>query len=147
MRALILSCSKAKVDTPGEIPAIERYTGPAVQVIRKYLATDPADPPRIYFLGGRMGLIDKSTPIPDYDVLPYYDPAKSPMIGEQIAAQIDGWDEVALSLSQAHMCFILDNKHLFDGTQTTILRNGIYFKTGDLYKWLYGKSAKWRPRR
>lgn len=66
-RLLLLSCSQRKLDTPGTMPALDRYDGPAFKVVRRYLR-EIADPELgIFVLSAEYGLIDRNHPIPDYD--------------------------------------------------------------------------------
>lgn len=66
-RALILACSRRKRQEPAKIPALTRYEGPTFQVLRRYLRSQPADPPDIWILSSEFGLIPADWPIPDYD--------------------------------------------------------------------------------
>jgi Family of unknown function (DUF6884) len=66
-RLLIVACSKRKKPTNKQMPAIERYDGPAFRVLRKYLREQQGPVPRVLILSGKYGLIDAVTPIRDYD--------------------------------------------------------------------------------
>jgi hypothetical protein len=63
---VILGCSQRKKKTSHLLPAIDRYDGPAFQVLRKY-SRDNAEVRRgTYILSGRFGLIDAEFPTPRY---------------------------------------------------------------------------------
>lgn len=68
-RFLILACSQRKRQDPEPIPALERYDGPAFQLIRKYVRQRPNDQQSldIYVLSARFGLISATETIPYYD--------------------------------------------------------------------------------
>jgi hypothetical protein len=68
---LIIGCSQTKISTPGDIPAIERYDGPAFRVLRRFLAngssphqTDQLD---VFILSAEYGLIGGKEEVPIYD--------------------------------------------------------------------------------
>lgn len=69
-RLLILSCSQKKSTVPGLVAAIDRYNGPAFQVVRKFLAAGLQDveAPAILILSAKFGLISAAQPIPYYDL-------------------------------------------------------------------------------
>lgn len=66
-RLLIIGCSRAKRKTEELLPALQRYDGPVFRVIRKQLSNCAADPPDIYVLSGKFGLIPAEQEIPHYD--------------------------------------------------------------------------------
>jgi hypothetical protein len=49
------------------LPAIERYDGPVYRVLRRYLRENPENPPVVYILSAKFGLIDAARKIPNYD--------------------------------------------------------------------------------
>ena len=69
LRLLILSCSERKRPIQGLLPALERYNGPAYQVLNKFLRVHPSEAQSldVYILSAEFGLISASEPIPDYD--------------------------------------------------------------------------------
>jgi hypothetical protein len=67
-RLLIVACCKRKKQANGELPAIDRYDGPAFRVIRKFLREKNGPSPLIVILSGMHGLIDAAKPIGDYDL-------------------------------------------------------------------------------
>lgn len=66
-RLLILACSSRKKRGKEQLPAIERYDGPAFRVLRKFLREQQGPIPKVLILSGKYGLIDAATPIRDYD--------------------------------------------------------------------------------
>lgn len=68
-RLLLLACSERKRLNPGQLPAIERYDGPAYRVLRRYVHSTLHEIPDIYILSAQYGLIPGNQPIPAYDRL------------------------------------------------------------------------------
>jgi hypothetical protein len=68
-RLLVMSCSKRKFSDSGLLPAIERYAGPAFQVLNRFQreCPDAADYVDVFILSAAFGIIASSHPIPDYD--------------------------------------------------------------------------------
>lgn len=66
-RLLLLACSERKRLDPGQMPATERYDGPAYRVLRRYMQSQPRDVPDVYVLSAEYGLIRGDTLIPMYD--------------------------------------------------------------------------------
>lgn len=66
-RLLIIACSEKKLPAKGQLPAIERYDGPAFRVLRKYLREMAPPALTVLILSARYGLIPSDRPIPDYD--------------------------------------------------------------------------------
>jgi hypothetical protein len=68
-RLLILSCSRKKKAGSRLLPALDRYDGPAFQVLRKFIAECPTDSRKldIRILSAKFGLITSDQPIPCYD--------------------------------------------------------------------------------
>lgn len=66
-RLLVIACSERKKPAKKQLPAIERYDGPAFRVLRKFLHHQQRSATRIMILSGKYGLIDAATNIDDYD--------------------------------------------------------------------------------
>jgi hypothetical protein len=68
-RLLILSCSRKKRTDSRLLPALERYDGPAFQVLRKFIVECSAEAREldIRILSAKFGLIPADRPIPFYD--------------------------------------------------------------------------------
>src|SRR5437764_14093390 len=63
---LLVACSQRKRDTPGLLPAIERYDGPIFRLIRRFRRYRPTGP-TVAILSAAFGLIPADHPIPWYD--------------------------------------------------------------------------------
>ena len=65
---LVLGCSQTKRETPGLLPAIDRYDGSPYKVLRKYLREHewPTNL-SVAILSAKYGLIGGFTGIEDYD--------------------------------------------------------------------------------
>src|ERR1700693_6189826 len=92
-RLLIVACSKRKKPTNKQMPAIERYDGPAFRVLRKFLREQQGPVPRVLILSGKYGLIDAVTPIRDYDfrMTPATADALRPAVLKRLWQGISGW--------------------------------------------------------
>jgi len=66
-RLLLLSCSRRKSHTFSKIPALDRYDGPAFQVLRRYLRENVDPQLQIWILSAKHGLISGGKQIADYD--------------------------------------------------------------------------------
>lgn len=68
-KLLLIACSSRKLHTSGLLPAIQRYDGVMYRVIRK-ARREGYFPENVdvKIVSAKFGLIDASTPIPDYDV-------------------------------------------------------------------------------
>ena len=64
-RALFLSCSRTKNPSPGLLPAVSRYDGPAFRTLRRH--REAAGDLRVWVLSAAHGLIPEDREIPDYD--------------------------------------------------------------------------------
>lgn len=67
-RLLLISCSARKTDTPGKIPACERYDGQTFRVVRKALRERNLAGLDIKIISAKHGLIGWQTPIENYDL-------------------------------------------------------------------------------
>jgi hypothetical protein len=66
-RLLILACSQRKTSGKGQLPAINRYDGPAFRVLRKFLRENPDPALTVLILSAKYGLIESERKIPFYD--------------------------------------------------------------------------------
>ena len=64
---LILACSQRKRPDEELLPAVERYDGPAFQVLRRFLRESPLETPDVLILSAEHGLIPHDLPIAAYD--------------------------------------------------------------------------------
>ena len=60
---LLISCSATKRHDPGLLPAIERYWGVVYRVVRRNRPSNLS----VWIISAEFGLIDETSPIPDYD--------------------------------------------------------------------------------
>lgn len=67
MRLLLISCSKRKRDTPEPLAALDRYDGPAYQVLRTARRAERAADVVTLILSAKFGLIAAEEPVHDYD--------------------------------------------------------------------------------
>ena len=68
MNLLIIGCSQRKIESPGEIPAIDRYDGPTYRCLRKFRdAYGFPNNLRILILSAKYNLIFPETHIAAYD--------------------------------------------------------------------------------
>ena len=66
---LIIGCSQRKIQSSGEIPAMDRYDGPTYRCLRKFRDTFGfPDNLRILILSAKYNLIFPETHIADYDM-------------------------------------------------------------------------------
>ena len=150
MNVLIISCSQRKVQSPGEIPAIERYDGPTYRCLRKLRDTFrfpnnhgfPYDL-RILILSAKYGLILPETEIADYDLKMTLSRAKALAVDVQCDLirclefydiAYGGTDQVFINLGKAYMR-TLDGFGW--GTISTVeASGGIGLKTQQMKTWL-----------
>lgn len=145
-RLLILSCSQKKKVDSEFLPAIDRYDGPAYQLLRKYLRKthQPIYKLDIYILSAKFGLIASDIEIPFYDQLmtdrradelktPVFQHVRDLLTNRKYKEVfISGGKNYLRVLSQVERFIPSDCKIYFsDGTQGR--------KLSELYEWLYGK--------
>lgn len=66
-KLLIVGCSKNKDHSPGKMPAIQRYNGPAFRILRKFRLKQESIFPSILVLSAKYGIIGIDEMIHDYD--------------------------------------------------------------------------------
>ena len=150
MNVLIISCSQRKIQSPGEIPAIERYDGPTYRCLRKFSDTFrfpnnhgfPYDL-RILILSAKYGLILPETEIADYDLKMTLSRAKALAVDVQCDLirclefydiAYGGTDQVFINLGKTYMR-TLDGFGW--GTISTMeASGGIGLKTQQMKTWL-----------
>lgn len=83
-RILLLSCSQQKREEPDQLPALERYDGPAFKVVRKFLREHPHEASllSIIILSAKFGLISADQSIP------YYDQQMTPIRAQELRPQV-----------------------------------------------------------
>lgn len=144
-RLLILSCSKRKRLDSGTLPAIERYHGPAFQVVRRFLRQSSSEPLDIQILSASAGLIAATFPIPYYD---------QRMTLQRACALQNDVTTTFQTLIQTHpyeeicLCMGKDYMHAMDGViplipetiPLTTINGAIGKMLSQLHGWLYGTS-------
>lgn len=136
-RLLILSCSQRKRPEPGLLPAVERYDGPAYQVLRKHARE--TEPPPTWVLSAEYGLIPSEQPIPTYDRR--MTSARAEQLRPRVAAVLDGlalhgYDDVLVCAGRAYAAALSGIEERFDGITFTSGPLGSQLAT--LRDWLYG---------
>ena len=65
---LIIGCSQRKVESPGVLPAMDRYDGPTYRTLRKHFPDgDLPENLDIVIISAKYGLIECEQPIENYD--------------------------------------------------------------------------------
>ena len=156
-RYLILSCTQAKQDDGGLLPALERYDGPTFRVVRRFLAqADPAlHDVDIYVLSARYGLIAADTLVEDYDQR--MTPTRAAELRPQVLTRLQeilgqGYSEVFLSLGRAYLEAVSGFETLVPAdTQVTVSQATAGRRLTELKRWLYrlprGALASDQPKR
>ena len=150
MNVLIISCSERKIESPGEMPAIDRYDGPTYRCLRKFRDTDKFPNNhgfpynlRILILSAKYNLIFPETHIEDYDEKMTLERAKDIAVDVQCDLSrclrfydiaYGGTDQVFINLGKTYMQ-TLDGFHW--GTISTMeTSGGIGQKTQQMKAWL-----------
>ena len=137
---LIIGCSQRKVQSPGMIPAMDRYDGPTYRSLRK-LGREGRDPENlsILIISAQYGLITSHVEIEAYDqkMTPHRADELRPSIQGSLKPYLKAhnFDEVFINLGKAYRR-TLDG---FDwGTTPTIevSTGGIGLKTSQMKAWL-----------
>lgn len=145
-RVLIIACSQRKNAAAGQLPALDRYDGPAFRVLRKYLRDEAAGSPAVLILSAKYGLIAASRKIPDYDVR--MSAARAKVLKEKVLAAAKTylaggrWDEVGVCLGK-HYRVALDGFEQFvpAGTRVGFILGGQGERLTALHDWLRRPTA------
>ena len=141
---LIIGCSERKIESPGEIPAIDRYDGPTYRCLRKFRDTFGfPNTLRILILSAKYNLIFPETHIANYDQKMTLAHAKDIAVDVQLdmlrclqfyQIAYGGTDQVFINLGKTYMK-TLDGFHW--GTISTMeASGGIGQKTQQMKAWL-----------
>lgn len=148
-RLLILSCSARKRGPLSSVPAIDRYDGPAWQVLRSALREQPllTSDIDVYVLSAAYGLISSGDPIPMYNqvMTPERADELRPEALEKLTrlAQRD-YADLCLGLGKVYLQALEGWQHIVPkSTRTTITDRPMGEKLGQLRAWIYGDS--WSP--
>lgn len=150
MNLLIISCSERKIESPGEIPAIDRYDGPTYRCLRKF--SDTSKFPnnhglpynlRVLILSAKYHLIFPETHIANYDLKMTLERAREIAVDVKLdlarclqfyQIAYGGTDQVFINLGKTYMK-TLDGFHW--GTISTMeASGGIGLKTQQMKTWL-----------
>ena len=149
LRLLILSCSQRKHSTPGSIPALERYDGPAYRVMNKFLRVHPSGTQSldVYILSAEFGLIPSDKPIPNYDrrmtlqqakelQQPTLSKLKQILTGKQ-------YEELFISLGKDYLRVLSGYESLIPANLNVIVSTrAIGYKLAELRNWLYEEALR-----
>lgn len=151
-RCLIVGCSRTKNETPGLLPAIDRYNGPEYRVIRRFLAKAPtAIQIDLFILSAEFGLISCAMPIPAYDRLmtpgraEELRPEVSVAIREQIRPQ--GYQEVFISMGKVYRSALAGAEMDLLGVETRVVVSDgpMGMKLARLNAWLWSVGREMEP--
>lgn len=145
-RLLVVSCSQRKRADTAPLPAIDRYTGPTYQVIRRYLTTVAADNLDTLVLSAEYGLIDVRHPIYNYDRRMSASRARE--LQDAISASwalLTGsrrYSDIFISLGKVYQSAFDPCLSDIDNGVTLRVANGSQGKRlADLRRWLYRDAA------
>ena len=147
-RLLILSCSQRKRSTPGLLPALERYNGPAFQVTNKFMRVCPFEARLldVYILSAKFGLIPAGQPIPNYDRRVTLQRVKElqPRTLPELKQILSGrqYDELFISMGKAYRQVLVGYESLIPANLKVIVSRGaIGRKLAELRNWLHGEPS------
>ena len=138
---LLISCSQRKIETPGVLPAVDRYDGPTYRCLRK-LRREGYTHPNLdtLIISAKYGVLACQQPIENYDQRMTIQTADRLRLMVQarlkgfILAKSDGYDQVFINLGKTYMR-TLDGFHW--GTISTMeASGGIGLKTQQMKAWL-----------
>jgi hypothetical protein len=143
-RYLLMACSKAKLPSPGPLPAIERYDGPYFRVLRRFLRERPSakDELKVLILSAEFGLIPSDQAIPNYDRRMTIDRANEmrPQVLDELRNHFAHcqFGELFILLSADYYAVIRGFEAVVPLEMKIIrARGGQGVKAGQLKRWLY----------
>ena len=91
MRLLVMSCSNRKIKEPALMPAWDRYDGPAYWVVNAAIREVSCPPTTHIIISAKLGVIEPTLPIPDYNVkmTPFLAKIQAPRIREALQLKVD----------------------------------------------------------
>ena len=144
-RCLIVGCSRTKTDSPGLLPAVQRYDGPIYRVIRRYLREAPSAQRslEIFVLSAEFGLIPGEAEIPAYDRLMTASRADElrPQVLNTTRDRISpqGYSEIFLSMSKTYSRALAGiNDLVHDDTKVVLSSEPSGRQLTKLKQWLWG---------
>lgn len=153
-RLLIMSCSKSKVATPGSMPAARRYNGIMYKALRKAARQDPKSIRKLdlWILSAKFGLIRYDRPIGWYEL------KMTKQLAEKHASNVQDiyrkilktgeYDKICFAMSKLYLSTFGDyHKPVPFLTSIHVCDGNIYYKPGQLYKWLldYNEYGTFKP--
>jgi len=142
---LILSCSQRKRPEPDLLPAVERYDGPAFQVLRKFLRECPleAQDLDVFILSAEFGLIPSSKPIPNYhhQMTPHRAIELQPKVLAELERILKSgqYKELFISMGKDYLWALAGYGLLIPADlKVTIYRGGRGRQQAKLHDWLHG---------
>jgi hypothetical protein len=146
---LILSCSQRKRADEGLLPAIERYDGPAFQVLRRYLRERPTEALDVLVLSAEHGLIPHDLPIAAYDRA--MTPARARELRPLILTELDRIFSVhtlqdILVFAGRHYLTALgtDDTSPLNSRNARVCSGTLGRKLSELHDWLHGGPPQLR---
>ncbi len=147
-RRLILACSQRKRLDERLLPAVDRYNGPAFQVLRRFLRESPSEAPDILILSAEHGLIPYDLPIAAYDRK--MTPTRARELRPLVLAELD---RVTTHRSSPDT-LIFAGKHYLPALNlgaspprnaaTKVCAGALGRKLAELHDWLHGSPPKLR---
>jgi len=147
-RLLVMSCSQRKRQTPGLLPAVERYDGPAFKVLRRFLREQPevAEHLEVFILSAAYGLFPAKHPVRDYDRV--MTPQRTAELHKDVLATFTDvvgngtWAEICLALSKRYMAALEGwNSLIPAGVSITMADGPQGIRLAKLKRWLWGENV------
>jgi hypothetical protein len=145
-RLLILACSQRKRPDAGDLPAIDRYDGPAFRVVRRYLRQCPTGTLGldVYILSAAYGLIPSSHPTT------YYDQKMAPRRAAELHDEMRnrllnllgaGYTSLCLAMSEVYLLALNGwAGHVPQETQVVLTKGPQGAKLAQLKRWLWADT-------
>jgi len=143
-RLLVMSCSQRKRQTPGSLPAVERYDGPAFKVLRRFLRERPgiAEHLEVFILSAAYGLIPAKHPVRNYDQV--MTSQRAAELRKDVLATFtnvignSAWTEICLALSRRYMAALEGWDSLIPaGVSVTMADGSQGIRLAKLKQWLW----------
>lgn len=147
-RMLILACSQRKRPDEELLPAVERYDGPAFQILRRFLRESPSEAPDVLILSAEHGLIPHDLPIAAYDRK--MTPARARELRPLVLAELDRITiphslPETLVFAGIHYLPALDlDDSVPRNAAMKVCAGALGKKLAELHDWLHGSPPKLR---
>jgi hypothetical protein len=142
-RCIIVNCSQKKRTEEGLLPAMIRYDGPLIRIIRNFFTNSVESVNLdVYILSAKYGVLTHNTKIEFYDQLLSNERAEQlkPRVAEILDKkhQLNQYSEVFLAISNKYKELLESCESLsLNNTNLTIAKGGIGEKSKSLKGWLY----------